>query len=425
MSMPLEISWPATTYTFAVALIVGVLFGLSPALHATRMALSNVLRDSGSGIASTRSKLQRGLVAAQIAFTQPIIVVLTAIIIAIVAHMEQKNSDIADRIVMVSVKTPGYAEIGAAPELMRQQRERLHAVAEKVGAMAGVRQVALEADPPFWDFFDVADRAAPAKPITLRPWGASPEYFDVMGMPIVAGRTFRPSEAMDSSSKATQVPVIVDTDLAAKLWGTGDPLGRRIEPLDTAFARRELIVVGVIRDPLSSNRKTNEAYRIYFPPDTTWAQDMVYVRTASSATTLLPEIRSVAHEATRGAVIGMRTVAQDDEDSQRETRMMAAGAMVAGAIAMLLSALGLYAVISFAVSQRTQEIAVRMSLGARSGQIAGKFLGEGLRLGGIGMAIAPVTVLATLAVFLVAALSAWMPARRAAAVNPAKTLRQG
>jgi ABC-type antimicrobial peptide transport system permease subunit len=89
-----------------------------------------------------------------------------------------------------------------------------------------------------------------------------------------------------------------------------------------------------------------------------------------------------------------------------------------------------------------------MSLGARSGQIAGKFLGEGLRLGGIGMAIglpfavfallvlraqlnlegmaiAPVTVLATLAVLLVAALSAWMPARRAAAVNPAKTLRQG
>jgi ABC-type antimicrobial peptide transport system permease subunit len=175
---------------------------------------------------------------------------------------------------------------------------------------------------------------------------------------------------------------------------------------------------------------------------------MVFVRTATSATSLLPEIRSVAHEATHGAVIGMRTIAQDDDESERETRLMAAGAMGAGAIAMLLSALGLYAVISFAVSQRTQEIAVRMSLGARSGQIAGKFLGEGLRLGGIGMAIglpfavfallvlraqlnlegmaiAPVTVLATLAVFLVAALSAWMPARRAAAVNPAKTLRQG
>ena len=70
MSLPLVVSWPITTYTFAIALVVGVLFGLSPALHATRLALSHVLRDSGSAIASSRARLQRGLVAAQIAFTQ-------------------------------------------------------------------------------------------------------------------------------------------------------------------------------------------------------------------------------------------------------------------------------------------------------------------------------------------------------------------
>ncbi|HEX6695130.1 MAG TPA: ABC transporter permease [Longimicrobiales bacterium] len=449
LSVPLEITWPATTYTFAVALAVGGLFGLSPALHATRIALSNVLRDSGTGVASSSSKLQRGLVAAQLAFTQPTIVVLTALIIAIVAHMQTQRSDIADRIVMVSVRTPGYTENGASPELMTQQRERLHAVAENVGGMPGVQHVALDAAPPFWNDFDVADRAAPTRPIKLRPWGASPEYFDVMGLPIIAGRTFHPSEATDSSSRATQVPVIIAADLAAKLWGGSDALGRRIEPLDTALARRELVVVGVIDDPLvAANRKPNEPYRIYFTPDTTWAQDMVYVRTATSATPLLPKIRSTALEATRGGVIGLRTIAQDDAESERTTRAMAAGAMGAGAIAVLLSALGLYAVISFAVGQRTQEIAVRMSLGARSGQIANVFLGEGLRLGGVGMLIglpfalfalitlrvqlnlenmpiAPVTLLATFAVLLVAALSAWMPARRAAAVNPAESLRQG
>jgi predicted permease len=449
MSFAPEISWPATTYTFAVALVVGVVFGLSPALHATRIALSNVLRDSGSGIASSRSKLQRGLVAAQIAFTQPIIVILTALIIAIVAHMQTKRSDIADRIVMVSVTTPGYTENGASPELMRQQRERLHAAAEQVRAIPGVQHVALEAEPAIWNIFNIADRAAPAKPIRLRPWGAAPEYFDVMRLQVITGRTFRPSEAMDSASHAVQMPVIVTADLAAKLWGTGDAIGRRIQPLDTALARRELIVVGVVSDPLTAaNRKPNEPYRIYFPPDTTWAQDVVFVRTASSATPLLPKIRSVATEATRGAVIGLRTIAQNDEESERTTRMMAFGAMGAGAIAMLLSALGVYAVISFGVSQRTQEIAVRMSLGARSRQIANVFLGEGLRLGGIGMliglpfavfglialraqlnleemAVAPVTLVATFAVLLVAALSAWIPARRAAAVNPAKSLRQG
>jgi predicted permease len=448
MAVPLEISWPATMYTFAVALVAGALFGLSPALHATRIALSNVLRDSGSAVAASRSKLQRGLVAAQIAFTQPIIVVLTAMIIAVIVQMREKSSDVGDRIVMVSVTTPGYTDNGASPVLMRQQRERIHAVAEKTAALPGVQHVAIDAAPPTWSDFRVADRTAPAKPIKLRPWGASPEYFDVMGMPIVAGRTFRPSEAMDTASKATQIPVIVGTDLAGKLWGSGDPLGRRIEPLDSALARRELIVVGVIDDPLATNRKTNEPYRIYMPADTTWAQNMVFVRTASSATPLIPQIRAVAREATRGAVIGMRTIAQDDADSERTTRLLAVGVMGAGAIAMLLSALGLYAVISFAVSQRTQEIAVRMSLGARSWQIANVFLGEGLRLGGIGMligmpfavfglfalraqmnleelAIGPVTAFATGAVLLVAAMSAWMPARRAAAVNPAKSLRQG
>ena len=449
MSFALEITWPVTMYTFAIALVVGVLFGLSPALHATRIALSNVLRDSGTGIASSRSKLQRGLVAAQLAFTQPIIVILTALIIAIVAHMQTKRSETADHIVMVSVKTPGYTENGASPQLMWQQRERLHAVAEKVRAMPGVQHVALAAEPAIWNIFDVTDRAAPSRPISLRPWGAAPEYFDVMGLPFIAGRTFRPSEAMDSASKATQIPVIVSADLAAKLWGTGDPLGRRIEPLDSALARRELIVVGVIDDPrTAANRRPNEAYRIYMPPDTTWAQDLVFVRTASSAAPLLPTIRSVANEATRGGVIGLRTVAQDDAESERTTRLMAGGVMGAGAIAMLLSALGLYAVMSFAVGQRTQEIAVRMSLGARSGQIANVFLGEGLRLGGVGMLIGMpfavfalitlraqlnlqempiglVTVVATLAVLLVAAMSAWMPARRAASVNPAKSLRQG
>ena len=108
------------------------------------------------------------------------------------------------------------------------------------------------------------------------------------------------------------------------------------EPLDTALARRELIVVGVISDPLvAANRKPNEPYRIYFPADTTWAQDMVFVRTASSATPLLPQIRSVAHGATDGAVIGLRTIAQDDAESERTTRAMAAGVMGAGAIAMV------------------------------------------------------------------------------------------
>ena len=357
-----------------------------------------------------------------------------------------KYSDTADRIVMVSVKTPGFTENGASPELVQSQRDRMHAVADKLRAMAGVQHVAFESAWGVWNDIEIADRNSPSKAIILQPTGASPEYFDAMGLPIIAGRAFRASELVDSASKATQIPVIVGTDLASTLWGSGDPLGRRIEPLDSAMARRELIVVGVVDDPQAASRQKNDPYEIYFPSDTTWVQDMLFVRTALSATPLLTQIRTAAQEAAPGAVIGMRTFAQENEDDEREIRRIAGGVMGAGALALLLSALGLYAVVSFAVGQRTQEIAVRMSLGARSGQIARAIVGEGLRLGGIGlmvglpfgvfalfmvraqmnlegMPIAPVTVLAAVGVLLVAAMAAWMPARRAAGVNPAASLR--
>ncbi|HEX2188992.1 MAG TPA: ABC transporter permease, partial [Longimicrobiaceae bacterium] len=105
LPMRLEVTWPATLFTFGVALAVGVLFGLSPALHATRLALAGALRDSSAAIAAARAGLQRGLVVAQIAFTQPLVVLLAAVLLLVLgSYQPQRQSELADQLLRLSLR---------------------------------------------------------------------------------------------------------------------------------------------------------------------------------------------------------------------------------------------------------------------------------------------------------------------------------
>ena len=105
--MPFEvgITWPVMSFTFGVALTVGIVFGLSPALHATRLGLASALRDSSITVAASRGRLQRGLVVAQIALTQPLIVMLAAVLLFVVAQLQPRAwNDLGDRMIAVSVR---------------------------------------------------------------------------------------------------------------------------------------------------------------------------------------------------------------------------------------------------------------------------------------------------------------------------------
>lgn len=457
VEFPLEIGvrWPTLAFTFAVALGVGVLFGLSPALHATRLALAGALRDSGAGIASSRARLQRVLVVAQIALTQPLIVLMTTMLVFLTTMMQtQTGSDAADRVVTLAVRTPTSIDGVVTPESERRQRELLERVQQQVRALPGVQTTVFHWEWPQWpgDYTvyrgDEARGVRDATAVELKAHYAQGPYFDVLGIPLRSGRPFGPADVA-AAEAGSAMPVIIGADLARLLWGGTDPVGRRLQTTsDTATQLRTLLVVGVVEDPAARTRLSGDPYRIYFPGDSTRAHEQLLIRTAGSATPLLPAIRDAAQRLAPAAIVDAKTMAQAEDEANRVQRLVTGLLSAGGAIAMLLSAIGLYAVIAFSVVQRRQEIAVRLALGARSTQITRAFIGDAVRLGAIGLAIGLpaglfavrllmtrlqlgemplvfITLVATGGIFMVAASSALGPARRAAGVHPAGILRGG
>lgn len=453
LPMKLEITPHAVAFTFGIALAAGLVFGLSPALHATRLALAGVLRDSSSNIAAARGRPQRALVVAQIAFTMPLVVLLIALLLSLRALYNQGGGTaLDDRLATLSVRTyiPKSGPPAAAAEETRRLRASVLRVAERVRDTPGVEAAVTEWAPLEGMGAYSADPAdgGGAAPGPVQLWGKTVEagYFETMGIPVVRGRGFRPDE-LAAGPRAPESAALVDAELARTLWPGADPVGRRLRAEPGGAGASTLVIVGVVDDPAAVPAKPGATRKIFLPADTAGLPGAVLVRTAGRAESLAATLRSVAQKEAPGMVIGVQTVASAREALRREMAPMAGGLLGAGAMALLLSAIGLYAVVAFSVSQRTGEVAVRIAVGAHARQIAGRFVADGVRLSAIGLALGlpvsllglraliaaedafsavalpAVTAIAALGVALVAVAATWLPARRAASVDPAVVLR--
>jgi len=273
-----------------------------------------------------------------------------------------------------------------------------------------------------------------------------------MGMRLLLGRDFTESDRTPpQDDKRTVIPVIIGSDLAAKLWPNANPVGRRLQAaIDQPMP--VLRIVGVFEQRKSELLARMDGYAVYFPPDSvrTNASLALLIRTSGDARPLLPTIREMARQGTtRLAVADTRTMADQELEVRALFTRAATGLGGAGLLVLFLAGIGLYAVVSFAVGQRTSEIAVRMAVGASERRIVRKFIGEGVRLGVIGLAIGlplsigalrilieqvggsdfpvpivEIAVAAAVIVVTVALAATWMPARRAAGVDPATVLRR-
>jgi predicted permease len=453
--IPLElgVTWRATTFTFGIALAVGVAFGLSPALHATRLAIATAMRDSTGAIAATRARLQRGLVVAQIALTQPLIVLLAAVLLFVLAnYTPQGRTAEADRLVTITLRPPP-SMAGGTGEAREQLDRAIARLLDNLRATPGIEAVALDGRQR--DALGTY-RIAPEDrlPGTVEAFVAlagertAAGYLGVRGIRIVRGRDL--TDAAAAAPVGGDVPAVISAHLAQRLWPNADPLGRRLQPAsDTAVATPRLVVVGVAADPLAGSHRPGDEYRVWIGGGAAGTPRSMLIRTAGPAGPLLPTIRHVLREQAPTVETTLRTVADVESENSRRFRIVSGGLIGAGVVALLLSALGLYAVVAFSVGERTREIAVRIAVGAGRGQIARKFLSDGLRLSMVGLAIGlpvsllalhaamtlladdiptvsilSVTLLAALGVVSVATAAAWIPARRAAAVDPAVTLRR-
>jgi predicted permease len=224
LPMKLEITAQAVAFTFGVALAAGLVFGLSPALHATRLALAGVLRDSSSHIAAARGRPQRALVVAQIAFTMPLVVLLIALLLSLRALYAQGGATaLDDRLATLSVRTyiPQSGPPAAVAEETRRLRGSVLRVAERVRDSPGVEAAVTEWEPLEGMgaySVDPADQRGGAAPGPVELWGkrVEPGYVTTLWIPVVRGRGFQPDD-LAAGPGAAESAALIDADLARTL----------------------------------------------------------------------------------------------------------------------------------------------------------------------------------------------------------------
>ena len=437
----IALQWQAIGFTFGFAILTGLVFGVSPALHATRLAVSDVLKNAAAAVAAGRSWLHSGLVVAQIAFTQPLLVGLGALLLVILAQTETKSKALSQHI--LSVRLNAYAG-NFSIQNIEERRDQLRGLRDRLAAVPGV--VGVVAQGSGHSIFDAAVHPSDRVPgidyketFQVRTDEAPRGYFAMMDVKFLRGRDFLPAEVEPDNS------IIIDREVANALWPGADPIGKRLlhgKGKDSTG----LVVVGVVDVANETYSNPGHGDVLVYVPKTRWG-DLLLIRTSVPASAMIPTIRAVVNsELPHMPVTSARTLADQEAEQQRFGLQVSSAAAAGGLFALFLSAIGLYAVVSFAVAQRTREIGVRTALGAEPGQIIGVFFRRGLRLTGFGLILGlplsvtalqlfsswqsiPTTNTPALAaliaglVIVVAGLATWIPARRAAGVDPLNALR--
>ena len=436
------------TFAFMMSLAVGtgLLFGLSPALHATRAGVATALRDSGAG-STRRSRLQRVFVIAQIVFSQPLLVLLGVMLSLVITDYDPMPESVSDRVVSIGFRP--LASTGS-PSQRREGVDslmtRIASHPEVVGVLPEVAAFAIRSITVPGERGAASDSA----PRNAAIEGTAPGWFALLDVPIILGRDV----SLDDTA-ATDYPIVVGSDLARKLWGEENPIGRTLTSpgRDGPAGSRDsadvvMTVVGVF-DASRPNTRGDDIARLFTARGKGWRRDRILVRTRGGAEAFIPELRRLIRaEAPSLPVTEMQTLAQIDANEVLVTIKVAALAGGGAALALLLASLGLYGVISLAVNQRRREIGIRIAVGARPMRVARMFLASGVRVSAIALLIGlPVSVGAlqlalaqgaviapdvnvwligtaiAVVLLLVAAAATWIPARRAALVDPATTLR--
>jgi predicted permease len=439
----LDVVPDAVTVGFTMAFAIGtaLIFGLSPALHATRTGVAIAMKDSGTS-ASGHSRLQRLFVVSQIVFSQPLLVMIAVLLLTVANQKETIPVSVMERVITATFRP--LTESGAQTRGL----DAVDALALRVANEPAVEAVVPEPRP-----FGVTSLVVPSRdtgkataPFQILLEATAPGYFRMMEIPIVLGR-----DVTLADTNASEMPVLIGTDVARQIWGEESPIGKTL-PATTGWEggtvdSASVTVVGVF-DAATANTRV-KGRRLFTARGQQWQRDALLVRTRGPARSYLPELQKfIRTSAPALPVTRLATLLDVDRQNRRERLQMIAGSTAAGALALLLASIGLFAVIALAVGQRRREIGIRIALGAEPLKVAAMFFWSGLRMSAIGLLIGlPISVVAlrvalsqglvtglvfnwkviglgiASVVLLVAAAATWFPARKAATVDPALALK--
>ena len=449
-ALSLSLDWRVMAFAMSMSLLSSVAFGLAPALRATRQDLIPAINGGhlafGGRIA--RSWLRNGLVVAQVALCFVLLIPAGLLLRALTKVSGADHGFAANKLLVVEYSVDLVKKDAPSAQLFRQQ------LMARLAALPGVQSVCPQADSDGQAriiLLDKRGQKAPGKQFDQVPFQwVMANYLDTIGTPLILGRGFTVEEV------ESKIPVIILSQSTARnLWPDENPLDKTmsVEQLmgDGSVCKIMPVakVIGVARD--------NQIYRsghipplFFYAPQPAFIDEyrQLLVRSVSDAASLKEQARKEAFALEPGLILTVGTMESvfGEESIINSARVASELAAALGSLALLLAALGLYGVMAYSVAQRTREIGVRMTLGARAGHVQMLVIAQGMKLVLIGVLIGvplsmvasqvvksmlfglstrdPATYGAVALLLAIAGLMAcWIPARRAAKVNPMIALR--
>jgi putative ABC transport system permease protein len=431
-------------WSAALAIAAGLVVGLLPALQAARTDSHESLKSDGrTGASRAGSRVRGVLVVAEIALS--VVLLLGAgLLLRSFVNIQRVDAGfdprgvLTMRLTLPREKYPGDAA-GAFFDRL----------AERIASVPGVRSVAAASQFPPMGVFDTqftlergaeASGAIPTALITV----ATPSLFDTLRVPMRAGRTFSPADRLEAPLVA-----IVNQAFASRYLQGVDPLGQRLTIGDPKRQRPWTTIVGVVADFRNGGATRPVRPEMYIPvrQQTLWNQLFVLVRGDASAAALLPSVREAVRALDADQPIyAIQTLEEAMAEASFQQRIAAVLLSIFAGVALVLAAVGIFGVMSYSVSARTQEMGVRLAMGAQRRDVMWLVLGHVLRLSAVGVAIGiagllavgkamtgllfgvtpadPLTIASVAgALGAVALVAAWAPAARASRVDPIEALR--
>ncbi|HUO33206.1 MAG TPA: ABC transporter permease [Bryobacteraceae bacterium] len=447
-------------FTFAAAILTGVLFGIAPALRSMRVDLTPALKSGPEGAHAPQSRLRPGdlLVVLQVALTV-VVLVGAGLLVHTLSNLRKLDPGFA---------TQNLLTFSVDPTLTGFKDERLEQfylqLQQGFSAIPGVLTVSHSGAPllagDLWgtDFHLPGTPPKSAAYADYMPIG--PGFFETVKIPVIKGRDFKPEEYelagkvnADKKAKAQLVvPAIVNEAFLRAYFPKGDPLGRPFganspgmsgDPEDPATAGWK--IVGVARDAMYSELRREIHPTMYVPSG--GQAGTFELRTARDPMSVMPEVREVVRKAGNDIpIVDVRPQAERIDEMLFQERLIARLSSLFGLLALLLACIGLYGLLAYEVTRGTREIGIRMALGAPSGDVLRRVMRHGVALTAVGAIIGvgaslavtrflgsllydvkpgdPLTLVAVSVLLIAVSLAAcYIPGRRATHVDPLVALR--